>query len=66
MGMRHCLHFVRGSSSWAGVDPKDGKAGVLGHTVGKITKDERANMKACRFVSQESPQEVVKITSSRC
>lgn len=40
------LHFVRGNSSWARVDPKDGAARVLGPTVGKITKDERTNESA--------------------
>ena len=59
------LHFVRGNSSWARVDPKDGMVHVLGHTVGKITKDERTN-KSVGFVPEESPQEVVKVTPSRC
>lgn len=53
------LHFVRGNSSWARVNPKDGVARVLGHTVGKITKDERTN-ESVGFVPEESPQEVVK------
>lgn len=51
MGTCHCSHFVRGNSSWASVDPKDGTASVLGHTVGKITKDQRANVKVWGFVS---------------